>query len=126
MKVGLEWRHEVAFDQNISYQLIRRLEDLKLDFVHVKEVGLENATDKLIWAHAKENSFSIVTFDVDFYDFALVWGFPPRIIRLRTVNQTTSNVEMLLRRHQGTIEEFLDNSGLACLEIIERNPETRE
>ncbi len=79
---------------------------------------MENSTDKQIWEYAKENDFIIVTFDGAFYDFSLVWGHPPKIVWLRTFNQTTKNIEDILRKYFVSIEEFNQDSELACLEII--------
>lgn len=111
---------KLLFDQNISYRLVQRLGDLDIELAHVKNLGLENASDKTIWNYAKENHFSIVTFDIDFFDYSLVWGFPPKIIHLRTLNQTSKNLELLIRQHQGNIAAFHADSEMACLEIIEK------
>lgn len=63
-------------------------------------------------------TITIVTFDGDFYDLSLVWGHPPKIIWIRTYNQTTKNAEEILRKHMDTMLEFLKDNDLACLEII--------
>jgi predicted nuclease of predicted toxin-antitoxin system len=49
---------------------------------------------------------------------SLVWGHPPKIVWLRTFNQTTKNIEDILRKYFVSIEEFIQDSELACLEII--------
>jgi predicted nuclease of predicted toxin-antitoxin system len=109
---------KLLFDQNISYRLVARLNDILQDSRQISHCGLENSTDKQIWEYAKENDFIIVTFDGDFYDFSLVWGHPPKIVWLRTFNQTTKNIEDILRKYFVSIEEFNQDSELACLEII--------
>lgn len=110
---------KLLFDQNISHRLLNSIRDIFPDAVQVRELGLENQSDKQIWEFAKEHHFLIVTFDADFYDFSLVWGHPPKIIWLRTYNQTTKNVEEILRKHLQTIQVFYNDSNLACLEIIQ-------
>jgi len=89
------------------------------DSKQVRELGLENYTDKQIWEYAKENHFLIVTFDADFYDFSVIWGHPPKVIWLRTQNQTTKNIEVILRKYLTTIQAFEQDNNLACLEIID-------
>jgi predicted nuclease of predicted toxin-antitoxin system len=59
---------KLLFDQNISHRLINRIQDILSHSHQVRELNLENATDKEIWEYAKENGFTIVTFDADFYD----------------------------------------------------------
>ena len=109
---------KLLFDQNISHRLISYIKDIYPQARQVREIGLENASDKQIWEYAKENDFSIVTFDGDFYDFSLIWGHPPKIIWIRTYNQTTKNIEEILRKHVITFIDFQNDNHLACLEII--------
>ena len=109
---------KLLFDQNISHRLLKLIQDILPESKQVRELGLENYSDKQIWEYAKENDYNIVTFDADFYDFSLVWGHPPKIIWIRTYNQTTKNVEELLRKYVSAILEFLNDNDLACLEII--------
>jgi predicted nuclease of predicted toxin-antitoxin system len=78
---------KLLFDQNISHRLINRIQDILSHSHQVRELNLENATDKEIWEYAKENGFTIVTFDANFYDFSIVWGHPPKIIWIRTLQQ---------------------------------------
>lgn len=108
----------LLFDQNISHRLIKQISTVLPDSKQVRDLNIENHSDKAIWEFAKNNEYSIVTFDSDFYDFSLVWGHPPKIIWLRTYNQTTRHIEEMLRKHLDTIKEFVSNQELACLEII--------
>lgn len=108
----------LLFDQNISHRLISLIQDILPEAKQVKQIDLENSSNKQIWEYAKEHDFTIVTFDSDFYDFSLVWGHPPKTIWIRTYNQTTKNVEEILRKHMNTLIDFQDDKDLACLEII--------
>ena len=54
---------KLLFDQNISHRLISHIKDIYPEARQVREIGLENSSDKQIWEYAKENDFSIVTFD---------------------------------------------------------------
>lgn len=109
---------KLLFDQNISHRLISLIQDILPEARQVRQMGLENSSDKQIWEYAKEHDFTIVTFDDDFYDFSLVQGHPPKIIWIRTYKQTTKNVEEILRKHMNTLIDFQDDKGLACLELI--------
>jgi len=109
---------KLLFDQNISHRLLNHIQDILPESKQVRELGLENYSDKQIWEYAKENDYIIVTFDADFYDFSLVWGHPPKIIWIRTYNQTTKNIVEILRKYMITMQEFLKDTDLACLEII--------
>ena len=79
-------------DQNISRKLIKDLKDLYPGSNHVYSLGLHEASDKEIWDYACKNDFVIVTQDSDFNERSLVFGYPPKIIWLRTGNVSTKSL----------------------------------
>ena len=112
---------KLLFDQNISFRVIRKLGEHFSDSMHVSDCDLQNSDDIEIWEYAKSNSYTIVTFDADFYDISLINGHPPKIIWLRTGNLTTTEITELLFSKSSTIDRFLnddDYSKLSCLEIV--------
>lgn len=83
---------KLLFDENISFRLVNKIIDVFPEAKQVSALGLENTNDSDIWAYAKDNGFTIVTFDADFLDMAQVKGIPPKIIWLRTGNMTTEAI----------------------------------
>ena len=59
---------KLLFDQNISFRIIKKVEDFLPSSSQVRLLGLENSNDIDIWEFAKAHDFNIVTFDTDFYD----------------------------------------------------------
>jgi len=109
---------KLLFDQNISFRLLKRIIDLYPDSKQVLELGLENSTDREIFYFAQRNNYTIVTFDSDFFDLVTLYGFPPKIIWIRTGNTTTKNLELILKAKYELIELFIkENYG--CLEIVD-------
>ena len=110
------------FDQNISFRLVKKIQDLFPNSVQVREIKMEDQPDLSVWKFAKENQFTIITFDSDYADLAAFYGAPPKIIWLRTGNMTTDNLEILLRRSSEKIKDFIqndENKNISCLEIVE-------
>jgi predicted nuclease of predicted toxin-antitoxin system len=110
----------LLFDQNISYRITQLLDDIFPKSKHVRNLKLENSTDRQIWDYAKENDYCIVTFDSDFYDLSLVRGSPPKIVWLRMGNTSTKSLEKIIRENEILIKEFLENSDykeISCLEL---------
>ncbi|WP_421750206.1 DUF5615 family PIN-like protein [Croceimicrobium sp.] len=64
----------LLFDQNISRKILKLLEGRFPNSAHVTELGLVNATDREIWEFAKYHQFTIVSFDVNFYNYSIIWG----------------------------------------------------
>lgn len=80
--------------------------------------GLQNENDKEIREFAISNDFNIVTYDIDFYEMSLVYGFPPKVIWLRCGNSSTKNIENILKNNSDAIKDFLDNKNHSCLELF--------
>jgi predicted nuclease of predicted toxin-antitoxin system len=97
---------KLLFDQNLSPRLPQLLADLYPDSVHVREVGLRDATDTQIWEYAKSNNFAIISKDTDFQSRSLLYGHPPKFIWLRVGNCTVNTIADLLRKHSAVIHTF--------------------
>ena len=78
---------------------------------------LAEVSDQVIWKHAKQNDFTLVSLDSDFAELAALRGPPPKVIWLRCGNQSTAIVEEILRSHTGLITDFETAGSTACLEI---------
>lgn len=110
----------LLLDQNISYRAAKKLNEAFPECKHVSDCGLMNTEDLHIWSYAQRNSYTIVTFDADFYDISLINGHPPKIIWLRTGNLTKNDLARLLINRKYKILEFIrgqDFGGVLCLEV---------
>lgn len=94
------------FDQNLSPRLQNLLADLYPESVHVRDIGLRDATDSEIWAYAGQHGFTIVSKDSDFQQRSLLYGHPPKFVWLRVGNCPVRTIEELLRRHSVAIHTF--------------------
>ena len=111
---------KLLFDQNISFRVVRGLQNLYPLAKQVRELHLENSTDREIWEYAKREAYAIVTFDSDFYDLTLLLGIPPKVIWLRFGNTSTDNLIKIFTENKSIITEFLENPEyhqLGCLEL---------
>ena len=111
---------KLIFDQNISYRILKKLNVVFKDSIHVSDAGLNNSFDNDIWIFAKKHQYTIVTYDADFYDISIIKGHPPKIIWIRSGNSTTDALARLLNQNQDIIEQFISGKEyreIACLEI---------
>jgi predicted nuclease of predicted toxin-antitoxin system len=110
----------LLFDQNISFRIISKIEANFPEAKQVRQLGIENYPDIEIWNYAKENKFTIVTFDADFFDLSNFNGHPPKIIWLRFGNTRTDFLADLLNSKNILIKDFINSeeySQIACLEV---------
>jgi len=91
--------HRLFIDQNVRIEIAQGLRQDGQHAVHASEVGLGRRGDQSIFRWAQEEGLSIVTFDVDFAEYAY-WGRQPHhgIIRLRLEPQTPAHVLPVLRK----------------------------
>ena len=106
---------KLLFDQNLSDKLARRLADLFPDSTHVREVGLKEADDPVVWDHAIQQSFMIVSKDADFHQGSFVYGFPPKVVWVQLGNCSTTDVEQVIRKNFAAIKEFYEDAETAFL-----------
>ena len=71
---------KLLFDHNLSYRLVRALQQEYSDSQHVREVGLSEATDEAVWRHAGVQGLTIVTKDSDFHQRSFLFGHPPKVV----------------------------------------------
>ncbi|HRY31619.1 MAG TPA: DUF5615 family PIN-like protein [Bacteroidales bacterium] len=111
---------KLLFDQSISYRVVKGLQNIFPFAIQVRELKLENSTDREIWEFAKREGYTIVTFDSDFYDLTLVLGIPPKVIWLRFGNTSTDHLIKILIENHSYIKEFIENPEyiqIGCLEL---------
>ncbi len=89
---------KLLFDQNLSPRLVEQLSDLYPSSAHVYPMGLDRASDTLLWNHARDHAFILVTQDADFSEMSEVLGFPPKVIWIRRGNCSSGEIESILRR----------------------------
>ena len=114
---------KLLFDQNISFRVVKRLNDIFPGSKQVRELNLENSTDRQIWEYSKDNGFTIVTFDSDFFDLTLLLGIPPKVIWVRFGNTSTDTLIKILIDNQSLIHEFIKDpeySDIGCLELSKK------
>jgi len=111
---------KLLLDQNISFRITNKIQDIFPGSKQVRDLGLENSKDSFLWNYAKDNDYCIVTFDADFFDLGIVKGSSPKVIWLRIGNISTTNIELTLRKNYELIKTFLtdpDYKEIGCLEI---------
>ena len=97
---------KLLFDENLSPELPAQLVGLFPASAHVRNLGLARAPDTLIWRHALENGFVIVSKDEDFHHLSFLHGAPPKVIGLSIGNCSTTRLARLLRERAEEIAAF--------------------
>lgn len=110
---------KLLLDANISWRLVDKLKHDFEDCFHVDHVGLTvPAKDTEIWNYALNNNLIIATNDEDFLNLANYKGFPPKVILLRTGNQSNGYILHLLIKHKEDISALHTSQVYEFLEIF--------
>jgi predicted nuclease of predicted toxin-antitoxin system len=88
--------------------------------IHVREVGLKQASDQEIWLWAKENGFTVTTTDADFVALMTRHGVPPKVIHLERCDFPFRVIEELLRQNAIRISEFEEDRDARLLVLSRR------
>jgi predicted nuclease of predicted toxin-antitoxin system len=109
----------LLLDANISWRLTDKLKNYFDDCKHVDHIELAvPAPDIDIWEYALKNNMIIVTNDEDFINLINLKGFPPKVILLKTGNQSNRYIESLLIKHIQDIQLLHNTSEVGLLEIV--------
>lgn len=108
---------KLLFDQNLSPSLAEALQDLFPGSLHVRDVGLDSASDAAVWIYAKEQAFVIVSKDADFRHLGFTYGPPPKIVWVQRGNCTTREIEALLRERSDELFAFSENESEVVLAL---------
>jgi predicted nuclease of predicted toxin-antitoxin system len=108
---------KLLLDANISWKLIKTLAPVFGECAHVDLIDLKIPTeDEQIWNYALENEYTIITKDNDFFELLELKGFPPKVVLIKTGNNSSEVLANLLLDSKSEIEE-LENNEYGLLEI---------
>jgi predicted nuclease of predicted toxin-antitoxin system len=109
---------KILLDANISWKLSNVLKPIFGECAHVDLIGLSvPANDIDIWDYALKNGYIIITKDNDFVDLLELKSFPPKVVLLKTGNNSSKALSELLISIKPMIED-LENNNYGLLEIV--------
>jgi predicted nuclease of predicted toxin-antitoxin system len=108
---------KLLLDENLSPRLVQRLASLFPCLTHVRDIGLKQGSDSMIWEWAKANDHTIITTDSDFVALSAGRGWPPKVIHLEECDFPFRVIEELLRQNAVRISEFVKDGGVGLLSV---------
>lgn len=109
---------KLLLNANISWRLVEKFKEHFEECLHVDYIGLiVPAKDNEIWNYAKENNCIIVTNDEDFLNMLVLKGFPPKVILLKTGNQSKEFVRSIIINHLKEIKNLSESNEYGLIEI---------
>ncbi len=108
---------KLLYDENLSPKLVQLLADVFPGSAHVDRTGLGGSGDYEVWRYAKDNDFTLVSKDSDFFDLIALRGHPPKLIWIRRGNCSNRQIQLLLRNKADEINEMLMNDEIGFITI---------
>ena len=112
----------LLFDENLSPDLVRRLEAAYPDSEHAELVGLKGQSDLELWEYAAGHGVTLVSKDNDFRQLSFLRGHPPKVVWLSVGNAGTDAITHLLSVNRGRLEAFLASPEESLL-VLDLPPE---
>lgn len=104
-------------DNNLSPKIADKIKDSFSGCKHVFSLALDQASDEEVFKYAKSNHYAILTKDADFYHLLNKYGYPPKIVWIRSGNFTTEYIISLLINNDIAIQNFLTSPAAGILEL---------
>ena len=111
-------RREAAVRPKLSLRLVTLLDDLFPGSEHVRNLELASADDAVIWDYARQEGYTIVSRDSDFYQRCLAYGHPPKVVWIRRGNCSTATLAAILRGHHDDLVDFESDAASAFLVLV--------
>jgi len=109
-------RIRLIADENISWRIKKLI--TQWDILPVNEINKgERSDDFFIWKYARDNHYTILTFDEDFSELQNLYSYPPKVIWLRTGNISTQMIAEHLLKMENSIVSFLANEEMGIYEV---------
>lgn len=100
----------LLLDHNLSFRLKRLLLGL-FDEIHtVADLEMNETEDLDIWRYARERGWAVMSKDGDMAGMALLYGAPPKVIRLRIGNGPWRSAAEVVLEHIEAVRAFLADS----------------
>jgi len=94
-------------DENLSWRLVRELDDAFPGCRPVTACGLQRASDEAIWAYARTHGLHLLSKDDDMRTLVEARGAPPKLVWLKLGNVTTQQIANALQQHAERVHDFL-------------------
>jgi predicted nuclease of predicted toxin-antitoxin system len=109
----------ILLDANISWRLVDKLKPYFDKVEHVESIELNQpAKDLDIWEYAKQHTATIITNDDDFSILSVSRGYPPKVVLLKTGNQSNKYLFEIIVKHVDDIEKLFISDDIGLIEII--------
>jgi len=100
---------------NLSFKLVAKLLDFFPGTNRVRDIVGIAADDIVVWQHALDDDFVILTKANDFDERSLLVGCPPKIVHLVCGNRSTEYILNLILRNKGEIILFGETGKENCI-----------
>lgn len=110
----------LLFDENLPPGLVADLADVYPGSAHVRDIGLQSASDDVIWSRAAADELVIVTKDDDFRQRSFRYGPPPKVIWVRLGNCRRHELAETLRDRHHDVQQFVSSPHSALLVVTRK------
>lgn len=99
----------LLLDENLSPDLVQAISAEYPGSAHVRDLGLQSATDLAVWERARADGYAVVSKDSDFRQMSFLFGAPPKVVWVRLGNCSTAEILALLRSRMAALQSFWED-----------------
>lgn len=107
---------KLLIDNQLPEALARFLDANGMPAVHVRDHGLQGASDRTLWEFARQHGHVLVSKDEDFPQLSNRFGSPPQVVWVRLGNCRKANLLEVFQRVLPQLKAMLE-AGERVIEI---------
>jgi len=113
------WSSVDEIDNAIPPTVAYGLNEAGYDAIHVRDIGLQSASDRIILKHAQNERMVVVTCDTDFSQILALWRstLPSlNIFRMKATRDPYGQLDLLKANLSGPVSQALQDGSVAIIE----------
>ena len=108
---------KLLFDENLPPRAARVVASAFPDSVHVNTLAFNRTDDRVLFAHAAQHDYVIVTRDKDFKRLSLELGSPPKVVLVAVGNAQIAQVGPLILAYAEEINALAEPRSRDVLQL---------
>ena len=86
--------------------------EFKMPCIALRDLGLRDAEDEIIFEKGKKENIILITKDTDFVDLVTRFNFPPKVILLTCGNTSNQKLKQIFQKKLAIALSLLENEAL--------------
>jgi predicted nuclease of predicted toxin-antitoxin system len=108
---------KLLLDECVSPRVARALLEPGIEAANARELGLIGKSDRVIWVHANQYNYCVLSHDADFLELATKPPYSAKRIWFKQSNLSRQQIATHLISHKAELDAFAEDAMARVLEL---------